>query len=147
MIQVFFTLHNVTIYSFIHAPQKFCIPHCIAILSHHLEFISLQSSSPVASLGPWGTILCGTKPFAACCSLGRFPMDTSNGNGDHMQVCMAIVQQHRPNLGRFDACHLSHLNVPNTSRATCHDVTTACVLCIALQHWRDHSLLHRRRTR
>ena len=49
-----------------------------------------------------------------------------------------------PDLGRFDAWHLSHLNVPNTSHATCADVTTACVLCITLLAWPRMFLLHRR---
>ena len=94
-------------------PLQFCIPHCITILLHHLEFIFFQSSSPAASLGPWGTIPRSTKPLPACLLLTcAFP----NGHGqlycDHMQVCMAIAQPHRPNLGRFDACRISHSNVP-----------------------------------
>ena len=41
MSQVFFTTHNVTIYSLIHFPQKFCIPVCIRNLFCHLEVIFL----------------------------------------------------------------------------------------------------------
>ena len=73
MNQVSLIAHNVPIYNLIHFPLQFCIPHCIANLLHHLEFISSQSSSPAASLVPWGTIPRGTKPPAACYLLARFP--------------------------------------------------------------------------
>ena len=119
MNQVSLIAHNVAIYSLIHFPLQFCIPHCIANLLHHLEFISSQSSLPAASLVPWGTIPHGTKPPAACCLLARFPMDTGDSTGDHMRFCIAIALQHRPNLGRFDACHLSHPIVPIRSDSTC----------------------------
>ena len=147
MIQVSLTAHNVTIYSLTYFPLQFCIPHCIAILLHHLEFTSLQSSTPATSLGPWGTIPRSTKPPATCCSVTRLPMDTGDNIGDHMQFGMAIARQHRPNLWRFDPGHLSHPNVPSTSHTTRADVSTACVLCIALKHGYDCSPLQQRWTR
>ena len=63
MIQVSFTAHNVTIYSLIHFPLQFCIPHCIRSLFSHLETILLQSSPLAASLGPCGTIPRVTDPL------------------------------------------------------------------------------------
>ena len=41
LLQVFLTTHNVTIYSLMHFPQKFCIPVCIRNLFCHLEVIFL----------------------------------------------------------------------------------------------------------
>ena len=119
MIQVCLCSHNVTNYSLINFPLQFCLPHCIRNLFCHLEVISWQLSSPAASWGPWGTILCGTKLLATCCLLMRFPMDTSNSNYDHMQFCMEIARQHLPNLGRCDQCLARHPNVSSTSHAIC----------------------------
>ena len=87
---------------------QFCSPRCIAILLCHLALFPLQSSTSATSLGPWGTIPRGTKALATCCLLARFPMDTGDTTGDDMQFAMAILQQHRPYLGRFDPRHLSH---------------------------------------
>ena len=119
MIPIFLPSHNITNYSLIHFPLQFCIPHCIANLFCHLEGLSSMIAALAASLGPWGTIPCGVKPFATCCSFARFPMDIGDSTSDHMRFGIAITLQHRLNLGRFDACRISHPNAPIIWYTTC----------------------------
>ena len=132
MIQVFLPYcskhHNSQL---IHSPLQFCTPLCIILSFYHLDLLSTMISTLATSLGPWGTIPRIPNPLAAGCSRAHFPMDT----GDN---CKAIAWHDHPNLGRFANVLLVTLLCPFCHTPLAH-VSTAYVLYIALQHWRDCS--------
>ena len=64
-----------------------------------------------ASLGPSGAIPRVLDLFTSCYSCAHFPMITRDSTHDHMQFCMAITWEDRPNVVRFDPRRVSHINM------------------------------------
>ena len=131
MIHVSFIAHNVTNYSLILSPNTANPPlHDKSVLSPDVLLL-LWSPCLAAASRPCRTIPRLWVLSASFC-LRAFALEhwrllariTCNSMG------RSHCAQDRPNLGRCDLYHVNHTHA---------DVSTACVLCSALQLWRDCS--------